>query len=92
MPESACARTAAAWSLPNSSLMRLSRAAASAMPQAVSGTSLASCGHSCDEMIAATIRMTIARVNVGAAPKRMRWVRTSLNSWIRLMTICDTGR
>src|SRR5262249_41349830 len=50
VPESACA--AIFCSGPNNSLMRLSTAAVSAMPHAVSGTSLASCGHPVDEIIA----------------------------------------
>src|SRR5271166_244139 len=68
IPESACAATFCSG--PNSSLTRLSTAAVSAMLHAVSGTSLASCGHSVDEIIAATMSTMIARETAGAAPNR----------------------
>ena len=69
MPKSACATSFCSG--PNSSLTRLSTAATSAMPQAVSGTSLASCGQSADEMIAATMSTMIAseKAGRGAEPR-----------------------
>src|SRR5579864_2587924 len=88
---------ASAWattacSRPNSSLTRLSTAAVSAMPQAVSGTILASCGQGADEAMATTISMMTASENAGAAPNRALAPPTSRHWPIKVTAICDSGR
>ena len=62
------------------------------MLHAVSGTSLASCGQSIDDSIAATISTMMASENAGAAPKRALRMPTSRNCPTKVIAICDNGR